>query len=446
MFHIMKTFIFLSGVVLFLGVSLHHAHAQTSDEVKTLRTTLLASYDKDVLPRADQTDKVAVSVALTLLSINDFDMIKQKLSVTGYLTLEWTDEFMAWDSAASGGIANLSFPQTKLWKPDISLKNSFTKIEELGGSFIYMNVDSTGSVVWQPFEVFQTNCDADISYFPFDRQSCNLDFETWSFSTSNIVIKKVSNAIIVENIETNAEWSIEQTKASDTQGTANSVKFTIVMRRKPLFPILNIILPVMLMVVLNMFVLVLPAESGEKIGFAVTIMLALAVFLTIISSTIPSNSVAVSLLAIYLLMVQMISALILIVTVKNVQIFHRTGPVTPGYCKFVLFMRKKRCKGKKYSPRVKPEAEVGGGIPEKVPPPADDNPDVDPEVTWSEVTETLDCFFLCLFVLFAVLVTIIIAAFTISQPPLSKTALEVMEDYEYEDYGDWSTTTTTAAP
>jgi hypothetical protein len=187
-----------------------------------------------------------------------------------------------------------------------------------------------------------------------------------------------------------------------------------------------------------MFVMVLPAESGEKVGFAVTIMLALSVFLTIVSESIPSNSISVSFLSVYLLIVQVISMLILMFTAKNMQIFHRNPdrfPVTPGYRRFVNAANKLRCQGrensksKSTSNQVEPisiVAEEQGNDKGEVDAPQKEDNDQD-EVTWPDVTEAMDFVFLWLFFVFAVVATIVISVLMFIQPPLTETARDAIE-------------------
>ena len=52
----------------------------------------------------------------------------------------------------------------------------------------------------------------------------------------------------------------------------------------------NMVLPVIILAVLGAFVFVLPVESGEKIGFALTILLSMSVVMTIVSDNIPPIS------------------------------------------------------------------------------------------------------------------------------------------------------------
>jgi hypothetical protein len=82
----------------------------------------------------------------------------------------------------------------------------------------------------------------------------------------------------------NGEWDLISTNAADTiriplSGiTFSSVSFYIKLQRRPLFHIINTLFPVALMAVLIAMVFKLPVDSGEKIGFSLTVLLAYAVY------------------------------------------------------------------------------------------------------------------------------------------------------------------------
>ncbi|XP_062615149.1 CHRNA7-FAM7A fusion protein-like [Saccostrea cucullata] len=60
-------------------------------------------------------------------------------------------------------------------------------------------------------------------------------------------------------------------------------------------------MPIILMEILQMFVFLLPENSGDRVSFSVTILLSIAVYLTIVSEQIPKSSEpAISVLAIKL--------------------------------------------------------------------------------------------------------------------------------------------------
>jgi len=53
---------------------------------------------------------------------------------------------------------------------------------------------------------------------------------------------------------------------------------------------INMVLPVIILAIVGPFVFVLPVESGEKIGFALTVLLNMSVVMTIVSDNIPPIS------------------------------------------------------------------------------------------------------------------------------------------------------------
>jgi hypothetical protein len=68
------------------------------------------------------------------------------------------------------------------------------------------------------------------------------------------------------------------------------VTFTLILKRGSSYYVLNVIIPVILLGILNVLTFVLPADSGEKIGYTITVFLSFSVFLTIISSELPRTS------------------------------------------------------------------------------------------------------------------------------------------------------------
>jgi hypothetical protein len=78
----------------------------------------------------------------------------------------------------------------------------------------------------------------------------------------------------------NGEWKLTEVSASKSgtksrKGTSfSSLTFSINLQRRPMFHILNTIFPVVLMAVLTSMVFKLPVDSGEKIGFSLTVLLA----------------------------------------------------------------------------------------------------------------------------------------------------------------------------
>jgi len=65
------------------------------------------------------------------------------------------------------------------------------------------------------------------------------------------------------------------------------VTFTIHMKRRSLFYVINLISPCLLIYAVSFLGFFLPVESGEKVNLEITILLALVVFLLIVGETLP---------------------------------------------------------------------------------------------------------------------------------------------------------------
>jgi len=63
------------------------------------------------------------------------------------------------------------------------------KIHEVTPESDYVYIYSDGSCVWEPrYELSVTQCDIDVTWFPFDQQNCSLIFVSWLLKKKNIRI------------------------------------------------------------------------------------------------------------------------------------------------------------------------------------------------------------------------------------------------------------------
>ncbi|XP_052705927.1 neuronal acetylcholine receptor subunit alpha-6-like [Crassostrea angulata] len=298
----------------------------STTEYKNLQKTLMTNYSNKVRPVQDQDDTVYVMTSFILADLNDVDAVQQRLVTTAYLRIVWIDEFLQWDKYTTG-VERLYFKQKDIWIPDIVLKNGVNKFEELGGEFYYLAVSPNGEVEWLPYLVFESKCDIDITYFPFDTQVCDITFISWSFTKLevNMTLFEDSPSVDFYDFVENSVWGIKSTGARRSQSdfADSTVTFTLHLHRKPLYYVMNLILPVVLLGVISLLVFVIPADAGEKMSFAVTVFLSFAVFLSIISMQLPVNSEKTSLLGVYLVFQMSIAVATIIVSAFQLRLHHR---------------------------------------------------------------------------------------------------------------------------
>ena len=284
---------------------LGNVSSQSSTDVKNVHTLIFTTnqYNNLIRPSLNQSNPIEVYIGFTLYGITGIDEIEQKLTTTGWLDIQWTDEFLQWTPASYGGLKYIYVPQAMIWKPDISLQNGFTDLSELGSKFIQVKISYNGIIAWRPFQVFESKCVLDSTYFPFDRQECDLEFVAWSLSREDVFLAQDSDGIeLSPELKRHGEWEIVSSRATDELETHETkVKFTIVIDRKPLFVIINMITPIILLAVLNIFTFKIPADIGERMGYTVTVWLSFAVFLTIISGSLPQSSETTPIISIYVM-------------------------------------------------------------------------------------------------------------------------------------------------
>ena len=228
------------------------------------------------------------------------------------------------------------------------------------------------------------------------------------------IFKSKQGIIIADGFEANSVWDITSVSYDVSKETRESkITFTFKLKRKPLYYVVNIILPVVFLGLLNGLVFIIPAETGEKSGYSVTVFLSLAVFLTIISTLLPVNSEKVSIFGIYLLLQVVIGVFVLFVSTIQLRLNCRS-PSRPVVGIFLRIAKFGCCKNS-LKCTVKRNNDVVS-LPEKRPPSGPDMTDVghNDQYSWSDVVSSLDFIGFWCFVAVYLIITIVIFSILIS--------------------------------
>lgn len=123
-----------------------------------------------------------------------------------------------------------------------------------------------------------------ISHFFSHLDSASRSHACYSNSTGN-------------NHVTNGEWDYQGVKISYAEthyGCCNEpvqeIIYEVKIKRKPLFFLLYMIFPVCAVVLLSLLSFVIPTDSGERVGFGVTMLLTMGVYLMVISEDLPKTA------------------------------------------------------------------------------------------------------------------------------------------------------------
>ena len=73
----------------------------------------------------------------------------------------------------------------------------------------YVWIRHDGRCVWEPrFELSATDCNVDVTWFPFDSQKCQLIFESWVLSSDQLNITTPDDADALDDYEPSEEWNL----------------------------------------------------------------------------------------------------------------------------------------------------------------------------------------------------------------------------------------------
>ncbi|XP_057680844.1 acetylcholine receptor subunit delta-like isoform X2 [Corythoichthys intestinalis] len=269
-------------------------------------------YNKELRPVERQEDAVDVYLALTLSNL---------------ISLTWTDYRLMWNASEFDGIEILRLPSSMVWLPEIVLENNNDAQFQVA---YYSNVLVTpdGLCYWLPPAIFRSSCSINVNYFPFDWQNCTLKFTSLTYNAKEIrmLLKEEENAkvewIIIDPASwtENGEWEVIHRPAKRNaykhipmeSNKHQDITFYLIIKRKPLFYIVNIIIPCVLISFLASLVYYLPADSGEKMTLSISVLLAQSVFLLLISQRLPETSISVPLIVKYLMFIMVLVTVVVL--------------------------------------------------------------------------------------------------------------------------------------
>ncbi|KAF6113186.1 cholinergic receptor nicotinic gamma subunit [Phyllostomus discolor] len=312
--------------------------AQGRNQEERLLADLMRSYNPHLRPAERDTDVVNVSLKLTLTNLISLNEREEALTTNVWIEMQWCDYRLRWDPQDYEGLWVLRVPSTMVWRPDIVLENNVDGVFEVA---LYCNVlvSPDGCVYWLPPAIFRSSCPVSVTYFPFDWQNCSLIFQSQTYSTNEISLQLSQEGgqtiewifIDPEAFTENGEWAIRHRPAKmllDAAAPAEEaghqkVAFYLLIQRKPLFYVINIIAPCVLISSVAILIYFLPAKAGgQKCTVAINVLLAQTVFLFLVAKKVPETSQAVPLISKYLTFLLVVTILIVVnaVVVLNVSL------------------------------------------------------------------------------------------------------------------------------
>ena len=239
-------------------------------------------------------------------------------------------------------------------------------------------------------EMLLTTCDVDVTYFPFDTQHCVI--ELMPFGYTNDQVDLIANPLDLSIYSENNVWIVKSTVAETAYFSVQPyIKITLALERRYAFFTLNLFTPVLILAFLNAMVFVLPADSGERVGYAITCLLSLSVYMTFASENLPTSSKPIAVIIYVLLIYMALSTLICLGTIIGLKFhLHDNGSSPPKIVLKLFCFSRLNCHRAKVEHATESEKFDGMKTEEKT------------NKTWKDVANRFDkiCFAASIFSIF----------------------------------------------
>ena len=158
-------------------------------------------------------------------------------------------------------------------------------------------------------------------YFPFDTQTCHMLFSSWTYDSAGITMFPSNNSVITKAYTNSSQWKIKRSwkyaylvSYPSSSEPFSELKVFLTIERKPLYYLFNVITPCLVLITTLFIGFYLPPDCGERVSLTITVLLAVAVFLQLVTGHLPTNSDSIPILAVFYIVIMTESAVSLVTT------------------------------------------------------------------------------------------------------------------------------------
>ena len=159
-------------------------------------------------------------------------------------------------------------------------------------------ISSMGNITWLSPAIITSSCIFDVYLFPFDVQNCTLEFGPWASPhyLEDLDYFYEKNETTATRYRNNGAWEIFDERVEKVFRPYSvfdepfaEVYYHIAFRRQYKLYVLALIIPSLMLSFSSLLIFLLPPESGEKISFGITNLLAMVLFQETVRASIPSS-------------------------------------------------------------------------------------------------------------------------------------------------------------
>ncbi|XP_063797836.1 5-hydroxytryptamine receptor 3A-like [Pseudophryne corroboree] len=267
----------------------------------------------------------------------------QVLTTYIWYNQSWVDEFLTWDPSDFDNVTVISIPTRRVWEPDIMIIEFVDAGKSPEVAYVYVN--NKGRIFNNKPMKIVTSCNLDVYYFPFDHQNCSISFASWTHKIQDISISFWRNADDTNNFQTvnknEGEWKLisvipNYSVFNDSDSSYGELKYFIIIRRRPVFYVVTLVLPSMFLMAMDLVGFYLPPECGERVSLKITLLLGYSVFLIMVSDHAPATGTP--LISVYFILCLVLLVINLMESILIVHIVHQKNlhPEVPQWLKTLV--------------------------------------------------------------------------------------------------------------
>ncbi|KAE9551089.1 hypothetical protein FO519_005704 [Halicephalobus sp. NKZ332] len=278
---------------------------------------MLESYDRKAKPTWDNNKPVNVTFSMDLYQILELNEPQQYILLNAWVIERWHDEFLYWSPSEYNNITEIRLPHDSIWIPDTTLYENLVMKDDdsrrLLNAKLTTNITRKAALVELLYPtIYKFSCLLNLRYFPFDVQVCSMTFSSWTYDQKGIDYFQYSSSIGTSNFLENEAWYLVKTtikrkevKYSCCPNAYTLLKLTLYLRRKPLFYIINLIIPtsiITLIAIVGFFTT--SSASGmreEKVSLGITTLLSMSILMLMVSDQMPTTSSFIPLIGWFIL-------------------------------------------------------------------------------------------------------------------------------------------------
>ncbi|XP_073437631.1 5-hydroxytryptamine receptor 3A-like [Dendrobates tinctorius] len=297
----------------------------------------------NVRPVKNWTTVTEVSIGMSLYSVIELETNTQTLSTLVWFSMTWKNEFIGWDPKQFCSLEKLFTSKGTFWKPDLYV------YERVDGEDKYYNLpfyslEYTGQIKFSlPLKISST-CGLMIYNFPFDTQKCSLTFGPYNYPAEEIlmVTNTTSSEVLNDSRQifvSRGDWTLRNITVKPINVSIGNVNYSaiyyeITLQRIPIIYVMTLIVPAFFLVILDIVSMFMQMDSGERIGFKITLVLGFSVLLLILNTMLPISEVP-PVLGIFccVVMAVMVISILGCVAVSYMIMLSETQPTVPLWIK-----------------------------------------------------------------------------------------------------------------